>query len=177
MENEIKKFLEFNGKVIYFLGKEGQYWIAIKPICEALGVDFEYQRKALKNDAFWDQLPSNQAVVAADNRIRKMLCLPEQYIYGWLCSITSSNPELIAYKRKCYQLLYEYFHGTITGRKELIVQKAKVQIEKERLIAELQAQPAYQKLQELAKNDKRINTELKAFDRSLLSEQLWLFSR
>ena len=36
MEKSIRKFLEFNGKTIYFLSKDGDYWVAIKPICDAL---------------------------------------------------------------------------------------------------------------------------------------------
>ncbi len=35
-----QKFLEFNGKNIIFLNVDGTYWIALKPICEALGVDY-----------------------------------------------------------------------------------------------------------------------------------------
>ena len=50
MKNSIRKFLEFNGKVIYFLSKDGEYWIAIKPICEALGVYSPRQQKTIRAD-------------------------------------------------------------------------------------------------------------------------------
>ena len=48
MKSKIKKFLEFNGKTISFLCKEGEYWVAIKPICEALGVNYNRQYQNLK---------------------------------------------------------------------------------------------------------------------------------
>ncbi|MEM8568318.1 MAG: hypothetical protein AAGF85_17790 [Bacteroidota bacterium] len=32
------KFLEFNGKTIVFLAIDGEYWIALRHICEALNV-------------------------------------------------------------------------------------------------------------------------------------------
>jgi hypothetical protein len=175
MEKQLKKFLDFNGKTIYFLSVDGTYWVAIKPICEAIGVDYEGQRKNLKKDKFWDQLPSIQTVVAADKRSREMLCLPEQFIYGWICSIQSSNPELIAYKKKCYQLLYDYFHGTITNRKELITEKAKRMAEMETLEAKLRVDPDYAQLVQLEGRIKTLNQELAKQDKLMMSEQLGLF--
>lgn len=35
-----EKFLQFNGKTIYFQSYDGQFWIAIKPICEILNVNY-----------------------------------------------------------------------------------------------------------------------------------------
>lgn len=175
MKNNIERFLEFNGKVIYFLGKEGQWWIAIKPICEALGVDYERQRKNFKIDPFWDQLPSIQTVVAADNKARKMLCLPEPYIYGWISNIQSSSPELIAYRRECYEVLYNHFHGAIGGRKNFIATKAQIMIEREQLLSSLSNNPEFARLRELEKLDKQANASLKQFDKDLLNEQLFLF--
>lgn len=176
MEKSIEKFLEFNGKVIYFLAKDGQYWIAIKPICEALGIKFEAQRERLKSDPFWDQLPLNQGVVAADGKVRKMLCLPEQYIYGWLCSIQSSNADLIAYKRKCYQLLYEHFHGKITSRETVIGQKTKAHIEHDKLVAAIRATPEGQRLFEVEKLIRTCNSTLRDLDKEIIQNQLPLFS-
>ena len=43
MKKDIKKFLEFNGKSIHFLSAGGEYWIALKPICEVLEVDYSSQ--------------------------------------------------------------------------------------------------------------------------------------
>lgn len=176
MNNETKKFLEFNGKVIYFLGKEGQYWIALKPICEAIGVQYVRQFKNAQKHPMWGQLLSKQTMTGADGKLYKMVSLPERYIYGWLFQIRSESKELLGYQRQCCDLLFDYFHGTITGRKELITEKVKSMVEKEKLMAELSQVPQFQRLMEIAKADKRINTELKAFDRSLMEEQLSLFT-
>ena len=72
MNKKVEKFLEFNGKRIVMLGKDGVWWIAIKPICQALGVDYERQRKNLSKSKIMAQLPSEQAVVAADGKVRNM---------------------------------------------------------------------------------------------------------
>lgn len=45
-----EKFLEFNGKKIIFLSVDGTYWIALKPILEALNMDADRSIKNLKND-------------------------------------------------------------------------------------------------------------------------------
>lgn len=50
MEARIKKFLEFNGKVLSFITIDGIVWIAIKPICQALGIQYERQFKNLNSD-------------------------------------------------------------------------------------------------------------------------------
>jgi len=47
---ETKKFLEFNGTNINFLAKDGIYWIAVKPICRVLNVNYDRQYKNLKSD-------------------------------------------------------------------------------------------------------------------------------
>src|SRR3990167_10079117 len=108
------KLLEVKGKKISILLADGNWWIAIKPICEALDVDFEAQRKRINRHPLLSKLPSKQTVVAADNSEREMLCLPEKYIYGWLASINSDSEELIEYQEECYNVLFNHFHGRLT---------------------------------------------------------------
>ena len=175
MKNSIRKFLEFNGKVIYFLSKDGEYWIAIKPICEALGVDFERQRRRLNNDEILGQLPSIQTVVAADNKLRKMLCIPEKFVYGWIFSIQSSSTQLKEYKLECYNVLFDYFHGIIGSRQESLTTKADIQLQKKDLNKKLMEIPAFQKLMELQAEEMRLGKILKALDEKLISTQIDLF--
>ncbi len=51
MKQSVTKFLEFNGKNLLFVTKDGIYWIAIKPVCEVLGVDYIQQFKNVNEDA------------------------------------------------------------------------------------------------------------------------------
>lgn len=174
-KNETNKFLEFNGRTIFFVAADGQYWIALKPICEALGVDFERQRKNLHNDEILSQLPSEQTVVAADGKLRKMLCLPEFYVYGWIFQIQSSSPELLKYKWECYRVLYNHFHGSITGRKELLSAKAKAQVEIDEVMNTLTPENAL-KLQKAQKNLNKTNYKLRSLDGEAIEEERDLFS-
>jgi hypothetical protein len=111
MNKHVTKFLEFNGKTLVFLAVDGTYWIALKPICEALNVEYTRIFKNVKEDPIFGQLLAEQPMVGADGKNRKMVSLPEKWIYGWLISIQSQSPELIEYKKLCYEILADFFHG------------------------------------------------------------------
>lgn len=175
MKKQIKKFLEFNGKNIYFVAVNGQYWIALKPICEALNVDFEAQRKNLKEDGILCQLPSEQTVVAGDGKFRKMLCLPEFFIYGWIFQIQSQSEELQAYKLECYRILYEHFHGSIAGRKDLLSEKAKLQIEIDKCMNTMDPTVALV-LDKARRKINRLNGQLQSLDFEAINEEKTLFN-
>lgn len=175
MKNEIKRFLEFNGKKIFFVAADGQWWIAIKPICEVLNVDYIRQFKNLKEDKILGQLLSDQTIVAADNRLRKMTCLPEFFIYGWIFQLQSNSDELQQYKLECYKVLFAYFHGSITGRKELISEKAKNLVEINMLEKKLEENQDHQRLIKLQKKLTTITSELRTQDKEVLNEELTLW--
>jgi prophage antirepressor-like protein len=135
MKKLINKFLEFNGKAISFLSVDGQWWVAIKPICDVLDVEYTRQFKNLKADKILDQLLAEQPMVGADGRLRKMICLPEKFIYGWLFSINSESEGLLEFKRECYEVLFDHFHGGI--RTEVFKKIAKNSVEIKKLQKQL----------------------------------------
>jgi prophage antirepressor-like protein len=92
--------LEFQGQKIDHIFKNDQFWVAIKPICTALKINYSRAAETIRNDEILGQVSAVEHLVAADNRRRKMLCLPERYVYGWLFSIRSDNPYLKEYKKK-----------------------------------------------------------------------------
>lgn len=70
--------------------------------------------------------------VAADENSRDMVCLPLQYIYGWLFTI---NPGKVApearetvsrYRRECYDVLYEHFAGSL--RRTIETNEAEIEL-------------------------------------------------
>jgi hypothetical protein len=113
-------FIEINNKKVWFFRKKGVYWIIVKSVCEALNVDYEHQRKRINEDPILGAAPSNQTVqVPGDTQKRTYFCLPEEYIYGWIFSINSDSEELLTYKKECYHVLFNHFHGIITRQTEL----------------------------------------------------------
>lgn len=95
--------------------ENGDKYVAIKPVCDALGVDFQKQLERIKDDEILGQLYTIRYMVGADGKAREMGVLPFKYIFGWLFSINTKKvaPEaresVIRYKLECYDALYNHF--------------------------------------------------------------------
>jgi hypothetical protein len=176
MKQQVSKFLEFNGKTLVFLAVNGEYWVALKPICEALNVEYTRAFKNVTADPIFGQLLATQPMTGADGKTYKMISLPEKWVYGWLISIQSASPELNQYKKLCYEVLNDYFHGTITGRKELLSMKAKAQVEIDRVMNGLGANDAIT-IDRASKVINQVNARLRALDGDVLEEERNLFSQ
>lgn len=169
-----EKFLEFNGKDILFISVKGSYWIALKPLCEALELEYTRSFKNAKNDPILGELLCEQTIVLSKNdkkQRRKMICIPEEFIYGWLFSVKSESPELLNYKKTCYKLLYNHFHGIISNRKELLLQRRSL----ENQIANMQDKlnednPDYKNLQDLLVMKKQLNSQLGIMDKEIVKQ-------
>lgn len=166
--NFSKKFLEFNGKQMFFTLINGKWWIALKPICDALNVNWNRQWQNLKKDITLSTQYAVQHMQVGENQPRKMVCLPEFYIYGWLFQIQSESTELLNYKWECYEVLHDYFHGTITQRGNLLRRKAEAQEEIDKAIEEIPL------VVEKQKEINRINRNLRELDKDILTGQFSL---
>jgi len=164
----IERFLEFDGKRISILLNTGEWWIAIKPICNALGIDYIRQFKNLKEDEIISQLLSEQTTTGADGKLYKMMCLPEKFVYGWLFSINSDNAQLKAYKLECYNVLYDHFHGKMTARMNVLTEKL-ANIEQ---IQNLKSSSVAEEIRTLENRNKRLDRMLKGLDEDLLTGQI-----
>ena len=169
-----QNFLEFNGKKILFLSIDGTYWIALKPILDALNMDADKSIKNVKKDPILGPERSIQTVQVSKKGVfqgRKMTCLPEKYIYGWIFSLRSESPALIEYKRTCYDLLYNHFHGAITNRKELLVERQLIDSEIKELKLEMkESNDKFQKLQKLQSKRKNLSQELNTIDKEIVKQ-------
>ncbi len=177
MKPESKKFLEFNGKTISLLYRDGQYWIAIRPICQALNVRYAWQYKMLKKHPILADVLYVHIMRDTKNRLQKMVALPEKYIYGWLFQIKSKNPDLLQYQYECFEIIYNHFHGSITGRRnDLIRKKVEVVTRKTKALLSLNAHEGYTTLNNLEAEERKLNRELRKLDQDILEEQLSIFN-
>lgn len=98
--------------------------VPIRPICDALGVDFASQYQRIKRDEIYSSTVVVTTMVASDGNDREMVALPMEFIFGWLMSIDTSRvnedarPAVIQYKVECHKALYQYFAGAQTFLKE-----------------------------------------------------------
>ena len=101
--------------VAIMAGNDPKKLVPIKPICEALGIDYARQFQKLKDDEDLGPTIGLTPTVAADGKIREMVCLPMEFIFGWLFTINPANVKeesregIIMYQQECYHVLYEYF--------------------------------------------------------------------
>lgn len=58
--------------------------VPLRPICEALGIAFERQTAKIKEHPILSSTVTLRVMVAADGKQREMLCLPLEFIFGWL---------------------------------------------------------------------------------------------
>lgn len=104
----------FNGQQIITAMASGVAYVAMKPIVENLGMSWSTQQtKLMKQISKFNCVHMN--MVAADGKLRKLLCLPLKKLNGWLFSI---NPEkvradirdkLIQYQEECFTVLHDYW--------------------------------------------------------------------
>ena len=79
MRQSIERFLEFNGKTLLFLAKDGTFWIAIKPVCEALGIEYTRTFKNITSDPILGPALAKQPMQVPGEQTRNMVCLPENW--------------------------------------------------------------------------------------------------
>lgn len=98
--------------------------VPIKPICEALGLNYSSQFEKLKDDEDLNSVVLLSRITGADGKQYEMVCLPHQFVYGWLFTINPKNvkPEskesVRKYRKACYETLYNHFNGLQQRRNE-----------------------------------------------------------
>lgn len=107
-------YVPFNGHQVLTAMAAGVAYVAMKPIVENLGMSWSTQQtKLMKQLEKFNCVHMN--MVAADGKLRKLLCLPLKKLNGWLFSI---NPEkvradirdkLIQYQEECFTVLHDYW--------------------------------------------------------------------
>lgn len=115
MTNQLST-IQFYGQSLITIEQDGKYYVAMRPICNNIGLDWTGQFSRIKRDEVLNSTVVIITTVADDNKKREMLCLPIEYLNGWLFGIDIKRvrPEirdiLIRYKKECYQVLHDYWH-------------------------------------------------------------------
>lgn len=131
MNQETKTLGIINDQKITII-ENGNRMVPIKPICQALGVDFAGQKEKIENDAFLKSTVGLSPMVAGDNKEREMFCIPFKYVFGWLFTINPKNVKeearesVMNYRIQCYDILYDHFTSYsdfIKVRSELVETK------------------------------------------------------
>ena len=114
MTNQLST-IQFYGQPLITIEQDGKYYVAMRPICENIGLDWGGQYTRIKRD---EVLRQGVVVIPTPSNggSQQMLCLPIEYLNGWLFGIDATRvkpgikDKLIRYKKECYQVLHNYWH-------------------------------------------------------------------
>lgn len=111
--------INFHNQPLVTLQQYGIAYVAMKPICENIGLDWEAQRQRISRDEVLNSVACMIKATSTDSKIYKMLCLPIHYLNGWLFGVDVNRvkpqikDKLITYKKECYQALFDYWSNGI----------------------------------------------------------------
>ncbi len=87
--------------------------VPVKPICQALGIDFKSQYEKLKNDQNLSSVMVLSTTTGADGKSYEMVCLPFKYAFWWIAKIDARNvneesrSRVLEAQNKVYDLLWD----------------------------------------------------------------------
>lgn len=101
--------------------RDGEDMVAVRPICEALGLSWSRQMRKLEENSRLKCCL--MATVAEDGKNRSMLCIPIKKVAAWLFSINPNKVKeaykavVIAFQDELQHVLYSYVKGDLTPEK------------------------------------------------------------
>lgn len=119
-KGDLIDYLNVHGHAIEWLWHNGEAFIAVKPICEILGLSWSRQRKQL-TDAKNDAVVAYKATTGADGKHYEMLCVAYPDFMMWLAGISVNRvkPEareaVRATRNEIKLLIANYYHNRLFG--------------------------------------------------------------
>ena len=107
----------YSDALLVALAPDGNLYVALRPITEALGLAPNGQRARIQRDPFLAEGTQTLRMTGADGRQRAMFALRVALLNAWLLNVDTGRvrSELQAtitrYKRECAQVLWRYFQG------------------------------------------------------------------
>lgn len=110
--------VNFRGDELYGFKQEDGVYLALKPMVEAMGLNWEGQRQRLNRDPILSEGTCVMQVPFGRGGPQDVTCLKMDLVNGWLFTIDSSRikddevrKRVQLYQRECYGVLYAHFTG------------------------------------------------------------------
>ena len=108
-----------------------EQFVAIRPICEVLGIDPEGQRQRIERDEILGPAACLIKAIGKDGKSYEMYAIPYCYVFGWLFSIDISRinenvkASVLEYKLACYKALFTHFTEpqTFLKQKQTVIEQ------------------------------------------------------
>lgn len=108
--------IEFHGQPMIAIKNGEQINVAMKPICEAIGIDWNGQFQRIKRHPVMGTcMCVTHIQIPGDDQRREFATLPLKMLNGWLFGIDAgrvkpeSRAKLIEYQTECFDVLANYF--------------------------------------------------------------------
>ncbi len=114
MSQSVQRII-FQGSPILTIEQDGVHYVAMKPVCENIGLDWDGQRQRINRHAFLNSTAVMITAVAEDGKLREMQMLPVKYLQGWLFTVDANRVKpaikerLITYQKECFDVLHQYW--------------------------------------------------------------------
>lgn len=107
--------ISFHGQTVPVFTRNQTHYVAMKPICENIGLQWEAQLKRIQRNAILNTAMSMMDTPTNGGK-QKTACLPLDYLNGWLFGVDAKRvkPEirerLLTYQRECFRVLNNHFN-------------------------------------------------------------------
>lgn len=105
----------FHGDTLFALERPDGVFVAVKPICQNLGLDWRSQHRRISGDTI---LSEGMVITAipSPGGIQEAVCLRLDLVNGWLFGVDDRRladevrERVMQYKRECFAVLFRHFH-------------------------------------------------------------------
>lgn len=107
--------------------KDGEQLIALKPLCEALGINHEKQRtKINRNPQF--SVTTLKGGTSNDGKVYNMLCIPAREVGMWVCNINANRvkpeikPRVLEFQKHLQEVIFQALFKGVTPEQFFLLQ-------------------------------------------------------
>lgn len=125
-DNQKVKFMDLkvnkiviNNDATILVSNVSEGLIPIKPICEALGIDYTSEYAKIQKNVIYSPAVGLRTMVEANNEKKEMRCIHFNFFAGWLFSIDPANikdeakDDFINLQIKINNAVFEHFYGRL----------------------------------------------------------------
>lgn len=114
--------VDFYDDVLFAVERDDGVYVAVKPICDTLGLRWRKQQERLRRDPILSK-GITMVVMPSVGGMQETTCLRLELVNGWLFTIDESRvkddltrEKVLRYKEECYRVLFQHFFDKAATR-------------------------------------------------------------
>jgi hypothetical protein len=111
--------VDFRNDTLFAVERDDGVFVAVKPICESIGIEWRKQQERIKRDPILAE-GITMVGIPSPGGVQETTCLRLDLMNGWLFTIDESRvkdeevrQKVLSYKRECYRVLADHFLGKV----------------------------------------------------------------